>query len=226
MPEPHTLDAQTTARHSPASTPPPGLPDACLSALLDELDSGIIVCDARGHALLANDAARREMAEGGVLRLGPAGSVDASEGPDQLALRRAVHGAAWERRYHLLQLHAGSQQLMVAVQPLRGPVSPSPCAVLLLGRRQLCADLAVQRLGVLYGLTDAEQAVLRQLLAGTRVAALARERQVAVSTVRTQVAALRGKFGVRRLDDITRLAAELPPMMGALRSHASRPAKP
>jgi hypothetical protein len=39
---------------------------------------------------------------------------------------------------------------------------------------------------------------------------------VAVSTVRSQVAALRAKFGVRRIDDITRLVAELPPMLGAL----------
>ena len=52
--------------------------------------------------------------------------------------------------------------------------------------------------------------------------ALATLRGVAVSTVRTQVAALRAKFGVRRMDDLTRLEAELPPMVGALRSPAWR----
>ena len=58
--------------------------------------------------------------------------------------------------------------------------------------------------------------MLASLLVGTSVAAMARGRGVAVSTVRTQVAALRAKFGVRRIDDITRLVAELPPMLGAL----------
>ena len=52
--------------------------------------------------------------------------------------------------------------------------------------------------------------------------ALATLRGVAASTVPTQVAALRAKFGVRRIDDLTRLEAELPPMVVALRSPAWR----
>ena len=195
-----------------------GLPAACLNALLDELDSGIVVCDANGHTLLVNEAARREIAEGGVLHLAPGGMLDVASGPGQLALRRAVHGAAWERRYQLLPLRVGGRVLLVSVQPLRAATVQQPCALLLLGRRALCGDLAVQRLATLYALTDAEQAVLTHLLAGTRVDDLARQRGVALSTIRTQVAALRAKFGVRRVDEITRLAAELPPMMSALRS--------
>ena len=198
------------------------LPAACLASLLDELDTGLVVCDPQGRALLVNEAARREMADGGILRLGPDGSVDVQAGPSALALRRAVHGAAWERRHQLVPLRLGTRLLMVGVQPLRGTSEHQPCAVLLLGRRGLCADLAVQRLGGLYDLTEAEKAVLSCLLAGTRVGVLARLRGVAVSTVRTQVAALRSKFGVKRVDDLTRLAAELPPMMSALRSPLTR----
>ena len=198
------------------------LPAACLASLLDELDTGIVVCDPQGHALLVNEAARREMAEGGVLHLSADGLVDVAGGPDQLALRRAVHGAAWERRHQLLPLRVGGRLLLVGVQPLRGTSAHQPCTLLLLGRRSLCADLAVHRLGGLYELTDAEKAVLTGLLAGTRVGTLARLRGVAVSTVRTQVAALRAKFGVKRVDDLTRLAAELPPMMSALRSPLAR----
>lgn len=195
---------------------------ACLASLLDELDTGIVVCDPEGRALLVNEAARRELADGGVLQLGPDGSLDLRSVAGLLDLRRAVHGAAWDRRHQLLPLRVGERLLMVGVQPLRGTSAHQPCAVLLLGRRQLCADLAVHRLGGLYDLTDAEKAVLSSLLAGTRVGALARLRGVAVSTVRTQVAALRAKVGVRRLDDLTRLAAELPPMVSALRSPLAR----
>ena len=198
------------------------LPAACLASLLDELDTGIVVCSAEGHALLVNEAARRELADGGVLQLGPDGSLDVCGGAGLPDLRRAVQGAAWDRRHQLLPLRVGERTLMVGVQPLRGTSAHQPCAVLLLGRRHLCADLAVHRLGGLYDLTDAEKAVLASLLAGTRVGALARLRGVAVSTVRTQVAALRAKVGVKRLDDLTRLAAELPPMVSALRSPLAR----
>lgn len=198
------------------------LPAACLASLLDELDTGVLVCDPFGHVLLVNESARREIAEGGVLQLGPEGSVDVCSGPGLLDLRRALHAAAWDRRHQLLPLRVGERLLMVGVQPLRGTSAHQPCAVLLLGRRQLCADLAVHRLGGLYDLTDAERAVLTGLLAGTRVGALARLRGVAVSTVRTQVAALRAKFGVQRVDDLTRLVAELPPMVSALRSPLAR----
>lgn len=193
------------------------LPAACLASLLDELDTGVVVCDPSGRALLVNEAARREMASGDLLHLGKDGELCVPAGASQLALQRAVHGAAWERRHQLLPLRCGDKLLMVGVQPLRATSANQPCAVLLLGRRSLCADLAVHRLGGLYDLTGAEKEVLTSLLAGTRVSTLARLRGVAVSTVRTQVAALRAKFGVKRVDDLTRLAAELPPMMSALR---------
>ena len=42
----------------------------------------------------------------------------------------------------------------------------------------------------------------------------------------TQVAALRAKLGVQRMDDITRLVAELPPMLGALGRQDAQPAAP
>ena len=212
---------------APAAAADPGaqkhcLPAACLASLLDELDTGVMVCDPFGRALLVNEAARREMAGGGVLHLSADGAVGTPTGPGQQALQRAVHGAAWERRHQLLALRHGGRVLLVGVQPLRGTSVHQPCALLLLGRNHLGTDLAVQRLGGLYDLTGAEKEVLASLLAGTRVSALARLRGVAVSTVRTQVAALRAKFGVRRVDDLTRLAAELPPMMGALRSPLTR----
>jgi DNA-binding CsgD family transcriptional regulator len=151
-----------------------------------------------------------------VLRLTSDGALDVCGGVGLLLLRRAVHAACLSRSYQLLPLRHGERQRMVSVQPLRMADGAPPCALLLLGRRQLCPELAVQELGRLYDLTAAERSVLASLLAGVPVAAMARARGVAVSTVRSQVAALRAKFGVRRIDDITRLVAELPPMLGAL----------
>ena len=195
------------------------LQSSCLQGVIDALDVGVLVCDERGRLLLANAAARRELAEGGVLQLTADDMLDVCGGAGLLLLRRAVHAASLVRAYQLVPLRRGDRQLMVSVQPVQ-PVRTAdalpPCALLLLGRRRLCAELAVQELGRLYDLTAAECKVLASLLVGTSVAAMARGRGVAVSTVRTQVAALRAKFGVRRIDDITRLVAELPPMLGAL----------
>lgn len=202
----------------PTAAGAPGLPPACLVALLDELDTGVLLCGAGAEVLLLNEAARRELADGGVLQRAPDGSLAVAGGSGLLLLRRAVHNAAFSGLRQLVPLRVGDRALMVAVQPLLGAPQSPPCAVLLLGRRQLCPDLAVQMLGRLYDLTWAEQSVLTSLLHGARVAALAKARGVAVSTVRTQVAALRAKFGVRRVDDITRLVAEMPPMVSALRS--------
>ena len=188
-----------------------------LRAALDALDTGVMVSDARGHLLMANQAARGELADGRVLCLTADGALDVSAGVGLLALRRAVHGAALGHSHQLVPLRHAERALMVAVQPLRTLEVDQPCALLLLGRRGLAPELAVQQLGRLYELTSAEQGVLTGLLAGARIEAMARARGVAVSTVRTQVAALRAKFGVRRVEDITRLVAELPPMLGALR---------
>lgn len=209
---PHLADERDAAHAAAAGD----RPTACLQAVIDALDIGVLVCDERGRLLLANQAARVELAAGGVLHLTADGALDVSGGAGLLLLRRAVYAASLARSYQLVPLRNGGRQLMVSVQPVRAADGAPPCALLLLGRRRLCPELAVQELGRLYELTSAERDVLSSLLTGAQVSAMARVRGVAVSTVRTQVAALRAKFGVRRVDDITRLVAELPPMLGAL----------
>ena len=181
---------------------------------------------ARGRLLLCNHMARRELADGGVLGLAADGLLDAAGGAGLLALRRAVHGAAFVRSHHLVPLRHGALCLMLAVQPLRSDDDAPQRVLLLTGRRGLCPELAVQHLGRVYALTPAELSVLSSLLAGVRIGDMARARGVKLSTVRTQVAALRAKLGVQRVDDITRLVAELPPMLGALGRRETRPALP
>ncbi len=197
-----------------------------LLAALDALDTGVMVCDARGRLLAHNHAARRELAEGGVLQVGPDGLLDVAAGAGLLALRRAVHGAAFSHSHQLVPLRQGALCLMLAVRPLRTADGAAQRVLLLTGRRGLCPDLAVQHLGRVYALTPAEVSVLSSLLRGVRIGEMAQARGVKLSTVRTQVAALRAKLGVQRVDDITRLVAELPPMLGALGRQDSRPALP
>ncbi len=224
-----TTQAWPLTPQTPAQ-PLPSVGADVLLAALDALDTGVMVCDMRGRLLVHNHAAGRELAAGGLLSLSPEGLLDVAGGTGLLALRRAVHGAASVQSHHLVPLRHGTQCLMLAVQPLRCDEGGAPRVLLLTGRRGLCPDLAVHHLGRVYALTPAESSVLSCLLAGVRIVDMAQARGVKLSTVRTQVAALRAKMGVQRVDDITRLVAELPPMLGARAGAApsagfSRPAQ-
>jgi DNA-binding CsgD family transcriptional regulator len=190
-----------------------------IAELLEELDTAVIVCCEEGQVVLANNAARRELLGGRPLAVNAKGQLCLTAGakaallPWRSALRAAVHA----RRRQLLALRDGQHNMMVSVMPL---CQHTGWALVMLGRRQPAPELAVQMLSKLYALTNAEQHVLVSLLDGQRVEAIARSRQVKLSTLRTQVSTLREKLGARRLEDLVRMAAELPPMGSALRSPA------
>ena len=198
--------------------------DMLLTAL-DQIDSGVLVLDLGAQVLMANDAARLELTSGGVLCISDDGGLGVQDPPDQLVLRAALLSAAKEGRHQLLSLHVGEQTLSLSVQPLCSPGKANH-AMVLLGRRQVCPSLVVEMLGSQYSLTLAERRVLVGLIQGARVADIAREHGVKVSTVRSQVSTLRSKLKVRRIDDLIRLAAELPPMAPAWRGHLARQAQP
>lgn len=207
------VDAPVRATNRPAR-----LDGGLIADLLEELDTGIIVCDETGHVALANDCARRELARGGLLALDANGLVSlpcsAALAQWHAALRAAIHA----HRRQLVPLRDREQTLMVSVMPLGA--GSQAWALVLLGRRQPAPELAVEMLGKLHALTHAERGVLVGLLNGRGVGGVARERGVKISTLRTQVASLRAKLGVRRMEDLLRLVAELPPMASVLRSPA------
>lgn len=186
-----------------------------LQALLDELDAGVLLCQADGTLMLANDAARRQLRRGLALQLWADGRLLPGDLTQRESWTHSLTAAQQGRRRELLQLRErDGRPLLVSVIGL-----PSvPAVLLLLGRRQSDPVLAVQMIGGLYGLTTAEQQVLDGLLAGRRIEALAVERGVKVSTLRTQVASLRAKMGANRIEDLLRIVGELPPIMGVLRS--------
>lgn len=194
---------------------------ACLSSVLDGVDGGILVCNANGRALVANAAARAELRDGGVLQLDEHDVLSGPHPVQSQRLRRAVASAARDGRRQLLTLGDSRRVLSVGVQPVSDAISMRPMAVVLLGRRQLAPELALEMLASQHALTLAERRVLGALLDGQSVVAIARDHGVAESTVRTQAASLRAKFNVRRIHDLVRRIAELPPMMSALRGNRS-----
>jgi DNA-binding CsgD family transcriptional regulator len=219
-----------TAHYRPGrSAPPPGtalswydmdparLEGAEFTEILEELDTGVIVCNEEGWLKIANNVARSELRRRQLLAVDGSGLLYLTEGA-QAMLRKwqaALLAATVARHRQMLALCDGTQRLMVSVMPLG---QKAGWALVMLGRRQLAPDLAVEMLGSIYELTSAEQRVLVGLLAGERVETIAGQRGVMLSTLRTQVYSLREKLGASRLEDLVRLAAGLPPMSSVLRS--------
>jgi DNA-binding CsgD family transcriptional regulator len=218
-------------RQAPATEPTVRSVQAPLGAglmleLLEELDTPVVVCSETGRVELANSAARRELLSASPLGVDELGTLrltagaHACEWPWRQALRHAVS----QGKRQLLALRDDANVLMVSVMPLvsganqNGAGRDTGFALVMLARRQPAPALAVQMLSRLVALTSAEQGVLAGLLAGERVEAIAVRRGVKLSTLRTQVSAVREKLGAQRLEDLVRIASELPPMAGALRS--------
>lgn len=211
-------DRPPAAKPNPLASPS-GLSAGRCQALLDALDVGVLVCDEHAGLVHANAAGELALVQSTLLCLVDH-QLSTPNAGQQALLLQAIHAAAGGR-HQLLQLQAGANRLSLSVQPLDAPEGEPRQALLLLGRRCASPGLGVTMLCQLHELTSAEQRVLTGLLQGQRVSELATQHGVKVSTVRTQVAALRAKLGVSRMDEALLMAAELPPMVSALRRRQS-----
>jgi DNA-binding CsgD family transcriptional regulator len=196
----------------------PALDASALTEVLEAMDVGVIVCGEDGRVVHANDAGRRELRRGQSLGVDAAGLITLPAVDTQAMLRlwNALRGAVRAGRRELIPLRDGPRMMTLSVLPLAA--GEDRLAMLLLGRRQPAPDLAVAMLARQASLTEAEAGVLHALLSGARLEEVAAQRGTKISTLRTQAASLRAKLGVKRLEDLVRVAGELPPMGQALRS--------
>jgi DNA-binding CsgD family transcriptional regulator len=185
-----------------------------LLKVLDEIDTGVLVCDERAAVKKANWSARRELAEGGLLRTS-AGVLTAAGSNARLyaAVGAACHGG----KRAVLALTGGDQRLHVSISPIFAQ-DGEPLALVMLGRRAPCSPAALELLGIQQGLTATERKVLAGLAAQRSPAQIADDHCVALSTVRTHIAALRAKLGVRSQQALVCVAYAIPPLAPALRS--------
>jgi DNA-binding CsgD family transcriptional regulator len=184
-------------------------------ALIDEVECGLIACDVHGSLRYANRSAREELAAARALRL-EEGAVRCASGSSQ-ALRSALIEAAIHSRRQLITLGRGADRMMVTVLPLRAEDVLQSSVLIMLGRRGPCSALGLEMLSKAHGLTLAETRVLGGLLADEAPRAIAAVNGVALSTVRSQIKAIREKMGVRNTEGLLILAAEVPPVTPAWR---------
>ena len=196
---------------------------ALLCSLIDEIDSGILVCDGEGIVRVANQAARREMDDGRLLCWhGTAVACIAGEGGP---LQRALRAAAHQGRRQMVLLECANDWLLTSVVPLPQGDGVDPLVLLLLGRREPCSAIGLELFGTAHGLTLAERRVLAALLRDASPREVAAEHGVALSTIRTQILSLRAKLGARSIEGLLLRAAGIPPVAAALR-HVPRQAWP
>lgn len=190
------------------------------TALLDEIALGLIVCDRYGRLQFVNPAADQELASERVL--GRLGHSLCCTGTESSSLDRALHRAANKGLRQLLILTNAADSLMVAVIPLIVDNGIGPMLMLVLGQRGACSALGLEMLSGVYGLSLAERRVLCGLVADTSPRDIAASGGVSLSTVRTQIASIRTKFGVRNIEGVLIRVAEVPMVPSALRRQAAQ----
>ena len=193
---------------------------ALATSILEQFDHGVLVLDARGRVLHANRVGLRECAQHGALRLHQ-GRLFALHQGDADRLSRALAAAAQGKRT-LLHFDGDERCLPVAVLPLALPGTGSNTGItlVLMAKRSGTEPLNVELFGHAFGLTMAEQAVLKGLSRGLDPAALAQANDVAVSTVRTQIVGIRRKTRTGSIRQLLDVLNNLPPVVCAIESRA------
>lgn len=190
-----------------------GLFGALAGTILDELDYPVLLVDLdlrlqHGNRIARSLLARRDpfLLEEGQLQLG-------SE-IQQAQLRRAVDAAIERGRRSLIatRVDRNSQPTLAVLPTGQG----SKLALLVLAKPALCQGLTLQAYAREHGLTEGEREVLGALCAGHSPEEISQQRQVALSTVRTQIGAIRSKTGARDIGALVRGMAVLPPLVHAL----------
>jgi DNA-binding CsgD family transcriptional regulator len=192
-----------------------------LAVMLDQVDHPMVLLADDQTVLHANRAAELELnpTGGGHPLKWQGGRLTATQTDDVGELAEAMLSARTRGIRKLLTLGQKENRVSVAVMSLPGLSGDANGAVLLvLGRRRVCGDLSVFWFARSHGLTQAESMVLQSLCKGLGPTEIAAEHVVAISTVRTQLAAIRSKTGVSSLRGLVNEVACLPPLMHVLGS--------
>lgn len=196
---------------APSHEPAPSAADETMAFLVEGLDSlahGVALLDANATVVFANVAARALFAKAGWQAVGsalrsPRPSIDDAWCS---ALRQVVA----HRRRQLFELVCDDATQYVALAPVI--VGGIARVFVTCGRRELCGQPELQLYATRRGLTGAESQVLCKLAVGLPPAQIARAHGVALSTVLTQVAAVRAKTMSASIKHLLATLSRLPPL--------------
>jgi DNA-binding CsgD family transcriptional regulator len=192
--------------------------------VLEEIDYGLILVSPSGTLQHANHLARHELARSRYLGV-EAGAIVCQTPAQTEELLRSVRSASQGCR-QMVTLRNGPNALPIACVPLSHPQQGESASVLLmLARQSGTQNLAITFFARTYGLSPAEQSVLRLLCDGLDVQEIAQINSVSENTVRTQVRSLRDKTGINSMRLLVQRVAALPPVVPKSLAPAPAPAR-
>jgi DNA-binding CsgD family transcriptional regulator len=184
------------------------------TAALESLSYGIAILDARARIAFANGFARRALADCRELTIRRS-RLAARTGPVEreldAMLRRASREGGPASMLRLTRTDGCDLFLWCVRLPASSPLAHAqePGVLIVLRDPQNPMPATMDDLQTLYGLTGAEALLALALGRGERLDAIAAERRVKLSTVRTQLLSILDKTGLHRQADLARLLASL-----------------
>jgi DNA-binding CsgD family transcriptional regulator len=186
-----------------------------LSAMLDEIDYGVVLVLDESVVGHVNHTARVELGRDHPLQL-LGDELRPRRACDAAPLREALAAATQRGMRRMLTLGEPAKSVSVAVVPLSSAGHERQAALLVFGKREVCETLSVQSFARCHGLTPTETAVLQALCEGRKTTEIAQRHAVAMTTLRTQIGSIRQKTGAPSIRALVRQVAVLPPLVGAL----------
>lgn len=188
------------------------------SLFMDELAHGVLLASVRGQLLHANQAGRQELARKRVLSVSD-GQVHTTDAAQAKVFSQALAKAETGRRSLIALRTPARLRVGIAVVPLRSerPQLPPPIA-LVFSRASVCDAVMLCFFARTHGLTPSEEQVLGILCQGYSAPEIARQLEVAVSTVRSHVRSMCAKTQCKGVRALVNLVAVLPPI-GAAQLH-------
>lgn len=214
-------DLSLAPRPVVAAPAPPmaGIGAPALARMLDVVDYAMMVVLDGLRVAFTNAIARSELDIAHPLRMAGC-KLEPRDAREVEPLRTAVSNALQRGMQCMVPLGAGTASSMpVAVLPLR-EYGDTPAVLLVFGRRQVCEDMSTEAFARGHALTSAETRVLKLLCKGCSPCEIATGVGVKVSTVRTQICAIRLKTGARDIRSIIQQMSCLPPLPHLLRRAA------
>lgn len=177
---------------------------AGLVAALDRLSHGVALLDVHGTVRHANVAASTLF---GRVASQHEGGKHVPMNADWAAALRHV---CLQGRREMLRFDTPRGGVMAVMTPLT--VAGETLAFAVLGRDELCGNVELQMFALQFKLTNAETAVLRQLARGLSTRDIATEHRVALTTVVSQIAAIRSKTQCVSVRAVLATLARMPPV--------------
>lgn len=185
---------------------------ASVTGVLDRLPIGVILVDAEGRVLFMNHMARAIIKTSDGLVVDGNGICRASVASESKALARLIretlevgNDGDQDAEYALMLSRPSGKPPLAAMVAAIGTARSRPGAAIFLSDPEHPLEISVDTLSGLYGLTQAESRLALGLTSGKKLDDLAREWDVSMHTVRSQLKQVFRKTGACRQSELVKL---------------------